>query len=533
VTLEAYIHALWPELSLILAGMVCLFLGLLCPAGRRWIVASFALLVVAVVFALMTLLGSGAATSHAFEVASGVAVSSLSNYVRLLTLGVGALLILVNWYQSEETERGEYFSMVLFSMAGVMLVASSNDLILFFFALELVSIPTYVLVVMSRKDARAQEASSKYFFLGAMAAALTAYGLSFLYGVTGSTTFFGDSAQGVSIATKLASGGIASNYLLVGMVLVFGGLCFKIAAVPFHGYVADVYQGAAAPVSGLLAFLPKLAGFVGLIKLFSLMDWNLVPPLQWVVWIVAALTMTVGNVLALMQTNLKRLLGYSSIAHSGYMLIGLLVGPGDVAGGPMHNGLSAMLFYIAIYGMMNLGAFAVLTYLSSEEREAEDQEQLAGLSRREPLGALALTVCMFSLMGLPPTAGFLGKVYIFSSAFSASGESTLGQPMVWLAVIGVLNSAIGAAYYLRVVGVCYLRTGQEQLPPRPRIFLQLGTALCALLMILLFIWPRPFLSAAGKAISQLPSSAVGGFAVEVDENPQPAEALTQAQTLLP
>ena len=198
-----------------------------------------------------------------------------------------------------------------------------------------------------------------------------------------------------SIAAETLEVGFGHKYFMVGLLLTFGGLCFKIAAVPFHGYVGDVYQGAAAPLAGLLAFLPKLGGFVGLVKLLSLTSWEPGITMQWVIWIVAAATMTTGNVLALMQSNVKRLLAYSSVAHSGYMLIGLLVGP--VAGqGPFYDGLSAMLFYIAVYGLMNLGAFAVLTYLSSQEKEIEELEQLAGLSRREPWVALALAVCMFS-----------------------------------------------------------------------------------------------------------------------------------------
>ncbi len=502
MTLGSYIQALLPEVTLIVAAAVCLLMGTSAIAGKRAVVGWLTFLAVAVAALL-------AITTDNYATISGLAIGSLTLYVRLIVLLVGGVLVLVNWYQADAEERGEYFSMVLLSMSGVMLVASSNDLILLFFALELVSVPTYVLVALSRKDVRAQEACSKYFFLGALAAAITAYGLSFLYGVSGTTTMLGGAD---SIAAKMLAGEIDTRYAMLGLLLTFGGLSFKIAAVPFHGYVADVYQGAAAPLAGLLAFLPKLAGFVGLVKLLSLTNWELTASLQWVMWFVAAATMTVGNVLALMQTNIKRLLAYSSVAHSGYMLIGLLVGP--VAGeGPFYDGLSAMLFYIAVYGLMNLGAFAVLTYLSSEEKEVEEQDQLAGLSRREPLLALALAICMFSLMGLPPTAGFWSKCYVFSSAFSVSGDSAFGQPLIWLAIIGVVNSAIGAAYYLRVVGVCYLERGREHLAPQPRFCLQVGTAVCGLMMLVLFVWPEALLIAAGRATDRIGGNAVTQYAV--------------------
>jgi NADH-quinone oxidoreductase subunit N len=288
-----------------------------------------------------------------------------------------------------------------------MLTASADDLVVLFFALELVSVPTYILVALSRTDRRASEAALKYFFLGAMAAAITVYGLSFLYGITG-TTIMSHGADH-TIASYFNSQRELSTYALVGLVLVFAGLCFKVAAVPFHAYAADVYEGAASGITGLLGFLPKLAGFVAMIKIFAVCGWQIPGPVMWMLWIVAALTMTVGNTLALLQTNVKRTLAYSSIAHTGYMLIGLLVGP--LAGaGPMHDGIAAILFYITVYGVMNLGVFAVLTNLSVKGKPVETLDDLAGISQTAPFSALAMAICVFSLMGFPPTAGFLGKV---------------------------------------------------------------------------------------------------------------------------
>jgi len=263
-----------------------------------------------------------------------------------------------------------------------------------------------------------------------------------------------------------------------------------------------VYEGAASPVTGLLGFLPKLAGFVALIQLMNACNWHPPKEICWVLWFVAAATMTVGNVLALLQTNVKRILAYSSISHSGYMLIGLLVGP--VAGeGPMRDGVAAMLFYIGVYGVMNLGAFAVISALAVRDEPLEHLADLSGLSRRHPGAAAALAICAFSLMGFPPTAGFLGKVYIFSSAFSLSAAHPFHNPLVILAVIGVLNSAIGAVYYLRIASACYVG---DEAPLTGRVGgrpLRLAAVVCSAAVLILFIWPAGLVHRAGLATSQM------------------------------
>ncbi len=491
MTLISYLSALLPETVLVCGACMVLFLSFFGPAGGRRGVGLFALVVIAAALGVV-LAGQGQAPADLEDF--GVRGGPLADYVRLLTLVVGAVLVLVNWYQAAPAERGEYASMLLLSMAGVMLVGMANDLILLFFAIELVSVPTYVLVALSRRDVRAQEACSKYFFLGAMAAALLAYGMSFIYGAAGTTTLTGSESIAAMVAGEAATG-----YLLVGMMLAFGALCFKVAAVPFHSYVADVYEGAAAPLAGALGFLPKLAGFAAMIKLMALTDWAMTPSLQWALWFIAALTMTVGNTLALMQSNVKRLLAYSGVAHSGYMMVGLLVGP-QAGSGPFGNGVGAVLFYVSVYALMNLGAFAVISSLGDGETESADEESFKGLGQRRPLTAIVLAVCMFSLMGLPPTAGFLGKVYIFSSALSA-GDGPFGVPLVWLAIIGVINSAVGAAYYLRVVGWCYCFPGGRDTRPQGRLMLRLGAVLCGGMMLLLFLRPQPLLERVQQATS--------------------------------
>lgn len=480
MTLGGVFYNLAPEWVLAIGGCAALLVGMLGRPGGRF-TALFSLLCVgaAMAWAVNPHLPAG-------EVVPGIWVTPLTYYARLLTLGMGFLILLVNWNQPDARERGEYFSMILFSMLGVLLTASANDWIVLFFAVELVSIPTYVLVAMSRDDARSSEAAIKYFFLGALSAALLVLGLVFLYGTSGTTTIHHVGAVGGP--PPIPSGSAMPALATVGLLLVIVGLAFKIAAVPLHAYVADVYEGAASPVTGMLGFVPKFAGFIALIQVFTAIGWNLPREVGWLLWAMAAATMTVGNVLGLLQRNVKRMLAYSSVAHSGYMLIALLVGP--AAGqGPLHDGTAALLFYIAIYGVMNLGVFALLGAFSAGGHEAETIDDISGLAGRAPAAALGLAVCAFSLMGLPPTAGFLGKVYVFSSAFSIPTSHTMHSAMIVLAVVGVVNSAIGAAYYLRIVAALYMGTPSRESSVASGLPIRVGLGICAAAMIVLFAWP--------------------------------------------
>lgn len=492
---------LGPELLLLVGACAVLLVGLLdTRESSHWAARMTGATIVA---ALITTWGLGVPEPSA--AAPGLYLTSLTFYTRCITLGMGVLLVLVNWQQPVLQERGEYMSMILFSLLGVLLTASANDLLVLFFAVELVSVPTYVLIALSRDDARASEAAVKYFFLGALSAAILAYGLTFLYGAAGTTALY--TAGDGGFHSPLGFGVQMSHAAMIGLLLAFAGLAFKIAAVPLHVYAADVYEGAASPVTGLLGFVPKLAGFVALIKIFGACNWEFPLAVYWLVWIVAAATMTVGNALALWQNNVKRMLAYSSIAHTGYMLIALLVGP--VAGeGPMRDGTAALLFYIAIYGVMNLGAFAVLAAFTSGGRTAETLDDLAGLARSAPLAALGLAVCAFSLMGLPPTAGFLGKIYIFSSAFSLEPGHAFRVPLIVLVVIGVINTAIGAAYYLRIASTAYVRAPAEELASVAGAPLRWGVALCALPLLLLFAWPAGLSIPARNATDVLHQSIV-------------------------
>ena len=483
-----YLHHLLPEVLLIVGACA----ALLAKWGRddSPSLAPPVVALVALLAALAVTIWRGAPAAPIDEL-RGLLLTSLTYYVRLIGLAMGVLILLVNWYVPDGAERCEFFSMILFSVAGVLLTAASNDLVVLFFAIELVSVPTYVLIALSRLDTRASEASVKYFFLGALAAGLMVYGFSFLYGVSGSTVLRD------GLADHFTEHGV-TPYALIGLLLALAGLFFKTAAVPFHVYAPDVYEGAASPVTALVSFMPKLAGFVGLIQILSVLNWQLPMSVMWVLWCVAALSMTVGNVLALLQTNVKRVLAYSSIAHTGYMLVGLLVGP-LAAEGPMRNGVAALLFYIAIYGIMNLGAFAVLAALRTKDGSVEETHDLHGLSVRHPAAALVMAVCAFSLMGFPPTAGFLGKVYIFASAFSVGVEQPFHNPLIALAIIGVINSAIAAAYYLRIAAACYL--GEEEAKTERVGGAPMGFSLtvCGVALLILFAWSSPLVTRAQSA----------------------------------
>jgi NADH-quinone oxidoreductase subunit N len=395
--------------------------------------------------------------------AAGQLLPMIGKYISLTVAGVGILLLLLSTGMIDQTRermiaagravfdplcanRGEYHAFVLLSLAGVMLTCSANDLIWLFLALELTSLPTYIMVAMSRSSRLAQEAAMKYFFLGAMSAAMFLYGFALLYGATGTIEL---SAMREVLAEQAASGGL-NPMAIAGIVLALMGMGFKIAAAPMHFYAPDVYEGAAAPVTAFLGFVPKAAGFIAIMLLLSTVGWEghladgahgLPPAITIVLWVMAVLTMTLGNIGALLQSSVKRMLGYSSIAHSGYMLMGIIAGPGA--------GFTAVLFYLAAYGVMNTAAFSVLCGLARNGKEIEGLDDLAGLRTTHPVMAVVLALSAGSLLGLPPLLGFWGKIFLFVAVIDAGH-----LPLV---VIAGLNTAISAWYYLRLVAVPIMR----------------------------------------------------------------------------
>ncbi len=500
------LSTLLPEIILVVAGCAVLLVSQAQRDALRraanW-VALLAILVAALlIWAAPSVVGSTGITTG-----SGLVYDPLAGYVRISTLILGFLIALVNWSQARDSERGEFLSMMLFSLAGLLLVGAADDLVTLFLALELVSIPTYIMVALSRTRRVALEAATKYFYLGALSAAIMAYGFTFLYGVSGTTEISGSIA---AVSDALTMPGTLPHALAsLGLLLAFGGLLFKIAAVPMHFYIADVYQGAASSVAGLLGFVPKLAGIVAIFRLMTLAEWQtLHGGLFWLLWIVAAVTMTVGNMLALQQTNIKRMLAYSGIAHSGYMLVGILAGPVGARGALLGDGAAAVLYYVVIYGIANLGAFAVLALLRVRGGACETLRDVAGLLRRNPALALLLALAMFTLMGLPPTPGFWGKLSIFGSALAAA-KTAGGAYESWLialVVIGVLNSAMAAAYYLRVIAAVLLYENEEPASAVSRDAVQMGALLCGLMLLIFTFRPADLLNRGRDATFALRNS---------------------------
>ncbi len=362
----------------------------------------------------------------------------LTVFFTLLFCAVGAIAVLFSWQYAKRTRIGqpEYYALLLSSVLGMIVMAASNDLITIFLGLELMSLSLYVLVGFRRNLLESNEAALKYFLLGAFASGFLLYGIALLYGATGSTNL-------KAIGDFLGDTPIAGNGLVIGGgLLVLTGFLFKVAAAPFHMWTPDAYQGAPTSVTGFMSAGAKAAGFAALLRIVL----RALPTLQhdWqpLLAVIAMLTMTVGNVTALLQNNLKRMLAYSSIAHAGYVLVAL------VAGG--FEGYGAAVFYLALYSIMNLGAFAVLTMLGRDQDEPMLVSDLAGMGFRRPFAGLALTLFMISLGGIPPTAGFMGKLMVFNAAVKAG----LIQPLV---IVGVINSVISVYYYLRVTVALYMR----------------------------------------------------------------------------
>jgi NADH-quinone oxidoreductase subunit N len=418
-------------------------------------------------------------------------IDNLTWYVRGLSLISGAVLSILFVDQVDDSHSAEAQACLLAIVAGACLTADANDLVVLFLALELVSIPTYVLLYLPRRGQANQEATVKYILLSIFSSAIMLYGMSLLYGAAGTTNLRG-------IADAVHSGQASGNLTLLRMsaALLVAGLSFRIAAVPFHFYAPDVFQGVTSAGAALLSFIPKIVGFVALIRLLPLagglglqaseVD---LPSLRLLIATLSIASMLLGNLLALRQQNLQRLLAYSSIANAGYMLVGLAVG----WGGGSTDGVSALLFYLAAYGLMTIGVFALIACVGSGDSSVRTQSDLAGLSRRHPAIALGLAVCLISLTGLPPTGGFIGKLNLFLASW---GDGTqLGKV---LAVALALNAGIAAWYYLRLIAVMYLENPSGDEPRKVSRAPAVAGAACALGTVLLFIAPQAVWQAAAS-----------------------------------
>ncbi len=376
------------------------------------------------------------------------------------------ILISVRYMQRERAEYGEYYSLLLFATAGMMLMASGRDLIIIYLGLELMALSTYILAGIKRQDVRSNEAAIKYFLLGAFSSALFLYGSSLLYGMTTTTDLNG-------IAQALGRSGVTTTALLA-MILVAVAFSFKIAAAPFHMWAPDVYEGAPTPVTAFMSVGPKAAGFAVIGRIFFTAFHSMQADWTSVLIALAIITMAAGNILAIVQTNIKRMLAYSSIAHAGYMLLGVISGTAE--------GLSAMMTYLLIYAFMNMGAFAVVIMLE----KGEEIKSYEGLSTSRPLLAGMMLVFMFSLTGIPPTAGFVGKFNLFMAAVHAG--------YAWLVVIAVIFSAISAYYYLRIIRNMYMKPAAETAGIEPSPTLNVAIAITVLMVLVLGLMPSVILS---------------------------------------
>jgi len=379
-------------------------------------------------------------------------------------------------------ERGEYYTLLLFSVTGMMLMAQAADLIVVFLAWELLSIPLYVLAAFARPKAESEEAGLKYFLLGAFATGFVVYGTALVFGATGSTN--------LAAIVAFASDGTPGLLLSIGAALILVGFGFKVAAVPFHMWTPDVYQGAPSAVTAFMSSGAKIAGFAALLRVFATAFPSIATDMTGIFWALAALTMILGNVIAIAQTNIKRLLAYSSIAHAGYILMAFVpYGNPEVA--PVS--IAAGLFYLVAYALMNFGAWGVVIALEKESGQGLELNDYAGLARKHPALAAAMTVFMLSLIGLPPTLGLVGKIYLFRAVIDGG--------FYGLAVIGVLTSLISAYYYLRVVVIMYMRDGEPE--TEHESFLDLTTIATAVATVVISLVPQFLFAWASSAVLKL------------------------------
>lgn len=484
--MQDLVNAIMPELILISVACVLFLLGATSKFSARKISPWVALAALFGVFCMQVnrdLNGMTLADSY-----GTVRVDEFASYIKLLACGIGILFVLLSWPTNSTatgnsaidfgTDTAEFFALMLLSIAGLLIVAGANDMILLFLGIELASIPTYIMVSISRPIPVAQEAGVKYFFLGAMSAAVMLFGFSYLYGTTGTTSLIEITQRFNATITQNPSYIPLTSWQMLAVLMLIAGFAFKMAAVPLHFYVGDVYQGAATPVTAFLSFVPKASGFVALIKILAVIgvtSFGVTPAVYKLIWILAALTMTFGNVLALWQNNVKRVLAYSSVAHSGYMLVGVAAMCSHSSGGSssiFRDALQGVVFYLSAYGIMNAAAFGVLMLLPARPdrtgrfgmastvppaTSAETFDDIAGQGRKHVMLGLAMAVGCFSLIGLPFTVGFFGKLLLIKPALQAN--TTM---MNWLVVITMINAAISAGYYLRIVAAMFLRSDPSE-----------------------------------------------------------------------
>lgn len=469
-----------PELVMVITALVVLLLDLVLSKDKKSLLGYLSLLGLAISLIVSISMWRGGISTYAFNMMIVVDRFTLLFNALFIVATLITILISINYIREEGINYGEYYTLILIAAVGMMLMAKANDLIIVFLGLETLSISIYVLVGFLRTNLKSNEASLKYFLLGAFSSAFLLYGMAFVYGATGSTKL-------PEIAKQVPY--ILSNPLLlaaVGFLIV--GFGFKVALVPFHMWTPDVYEGAPTSITAFMSVGVKAAAFSAFLRVFLSSFLPLRPDWTMILWILAVLTMTLGNVIALSQDNIKRMLAYSSIAHAGYILVAMTAG-GDLA-------TTSIIFYLMAYTLMNLGAFAVVIVYGKKGEENILVSDYAGAGFKYPFLSVAMAIFMFSLAGIPPLAGFIGKFYIFSAAVK--------QGFIWLAIIGVLNSLVAVYYYLRVIVAMYMKEPVKEVGPLsfsiPMVVALLITTFFTLHMGIL---PSGYLSIAKKSIAML------------------------------
>lgn len=474
------LHLLSPEIVLCAVGILIMVVDPFTPrAQQRWL-------------GWIGFLGTLGALAAVHSIAHDVGTTAYSNLIRIdsfsifvhvVVLVAVALCILgsIDYLETEGIQRGEYYALVLFAAAGMGILAGANELVMSFLGLEMSSIASYILAGFRKRAPKSNEASLKYFLLGSFATAFFLYGIAMVYGATGTTRIdlireaFTHYAHPASLA-------------ILGLGLIFVGLGFKVVIAPFQVYAPDVYEGSPTPVTALLASAPKAATFALMIRIFYVSFQAASSYWFWAVWVSAVLTMCIGNFAALVQTNVKRMLAYSSIAHAGYILVAFAAGT--------EFGVAAVLFYLAAYALMKVGAFLVVAHLGQLDERKLDIKDYAGLGVRQPVLAACFSLFLFSLLGLPATGGFLGKFFAFRAA--------LDSHIVWLVIIAAINSVIGAYYYLRVIVAMYFwEPAKDYTPSRVAPTLTFGLAIAAIGTVYLGVLPARVLDLAQSAAQSL------------------------------
>jgi len=470
-----------PQIVLAVFGFLLLLLEAFLPKDKKGILPHLAWIGIAISFFFsVNLFGSKFSAFNGMALADNFAL--FFSFIFLVSSFL-VVLLSVSYLKREEEVRGDYYALVLFATLGMMLMASSFDLIVIFLGLEIVSVSLYILSGFRKKDPKSNEASMKFFLMGSFATSFLIFGIALIYGNFGTTNL--ERILFLAPFSGIFAG--ASELLLYsGIGLLIVGFGFKIASVPFHMWMPDVFEGAPTPIAGFISAGPKAAGFAALLRIFLLAFSSIKPDWTLIFWILAVLSMTTGNLLALWQTNLKRLLAYSSIAHAGYILIAFVSGS--------NSAISGVLFYLSVYILMNLGAFAVVISMGSKEKEGIDlYKEYAGAGVKNPFLGVFMAIFMLSLAGFPPFAGFFAKFYIFSSAIKSG--------YLGLVIIAVINSLISVYYYLRVIVYMFMRPAEEEVKPVSIPFsLGLVILLTGIGILALGILPQELLNLAYNSI---------------------------------